>query len=908
MSAIHILYLEDKLSASGSAREVLLEEGIDFEITTVNKKNDFISAIEKNTFDIILSDYILPGSDSMEILKIVENKCPHIPFIFISVVPGEEAAVEAIKGGAADYILKNRLYRLGFALKRAMKEKQKKSGEMPWELNKIEDNFINSEEILSIIINGNPESFFLMDTKGTVIIANETMAKRLGCEADDIKGKNVYELLPAHVREKRLKMMNKALLSGEILRFEDERMGVHMYNHVNPILNREGHVKMFSILGVDITKRKHMEEVLKKSEHELDVINLIARVFLTVKDDDIYGEVLDIILKSLDSKYGLFGFINDDGDFVPSSMIGRIWDVCEVPDKHIIFYRKHWGGIWGRSLMEGKTLCSNVPLSVPEGHIPIFRAVTVPIVYKNKTTGLLALANRETDYKEEDIKFLEVIASFIAPVLNARLERNREENERKKAEDMLKESEEKYRGLVDNIGIGVALISPDMEILALNKQMKSWFPHIDVSAKPVCYKKFNNPPRENICSYCPTYRTLQDGQVYESFTETPAGEKTITYRIISSPVRDKDGTIKAAIEMVEDITERKKAERELIEHTMARDVAEASNRAKSELLSNISHELRTPLNSILGYARLLMGDEKLTENQKRGIGIIEKSGVHLLALINDILDISRIEARKMEILKYPFDLKKMLHMIERMIEVKTMEKNLLFNVEYDDDLPGYVTGDEKKISQILLNLLSNAVKFTHYGSIGLKVNKKDKNIRFQVEDTGIGIPEENLDIIFSPFQQLSGHLKKTEGSGLGLSISRELAELMGSKLNVESTCGKGSKFWFEMELVPHITADRDCHEGEISTDIDTTFKGKSPEYDNIRIPADIVKNLFHISEKGDFKAMKKELERVKSLDNSYEPFYKKVKNLIDGFELERVNKLLENYISKDIEPGDGTGS
>jgi signal transduction histidine kinase len=131
-----------------------------------------------------------------------------------------------------------------------------------------------------------------------------------------------------------------------------------------------------------------------------------------------------------------------------------------------------------------------------------------------------------------------------------------------------------------------------------------------------------------------------------------------------------------------------------------------------------------------------MTDEKLTEEQKRGIGIIEKSGVHLLALINDILDISRIEARKMEILRYPFDLKKMLYMIEHMIKVKTMEKNLSFRFEYDRELPDYVLGDEKKLSQILLNLLGNAVKFTHRGGIGLKVKKIDTKIKFQVKIRG----------------------------------------------------------------------------------------------------------------------------------------------------------------------------
>jgi len=135
----------------------------------------------------------------------------------------------------------------------------------------------------------------------------------------------------------------------------------------------------------------------------------------------------------------------------------------------------------------------------------------------------------------------------------------------KKAEEALIQSEEKYRSVVENIGIGISVIGPEMEILAVNRQLKEWFPDVDVSKKPICYKTYNKPPRKKICPYCPTYKTLKDGQVHESITETPAGDKIVNYRIVSSPIKDKDGKVIAAIEMTEEITERKKAEEALRE-------------------------------------------------------------------------------------------------------------------------------------------------------------------------------------------------------------------------------------------------------------------------------------------------------------------------------------------------------
>ena len=172
----------------------------------------------------------------------------------------------------------------------------------------------------------------------------------------------------------------------------------------------------------------------------------------------------------------------------------------------------------------------------------------VPIIVLTGTTdeesGLRAIENGATDYLVKS----QPLESLLPRTILYALARN-------KAEDKLRESEGKYRAVIDNIAVGVALINPDMEVLSLNSQMKKWFPHIDTSKRPICFKSFNDPPRDGVCSYCPTCKTLRDGLVHQSVTETPSGDDITNYRVISSPIKDCNGDVTAAIEMVEDITE-----------------------------------------------------------------------------------------------------------------------------------------------------------------------------------------------------------------------------------------------------------------------------------------------------------------------------------------------------------------
>jgi CHASE2 domain-containing sensor protein/CheY-like chemotaxis protein len=264
---------------------------------------------------------------------------------------------------------------------------------------------------------------------------------------------------------------------------------------------------------------------------------------------------------------------------------------------------------------------------------------------------------------------------------------------------------------------------------------------------------------------------------------------------------------------------------------IAKESADSANHAKSEFLANMSHELRTPLNGILGYAQILSRSNTFSQSEKEGVSIIHQCGTHLLTLINDILDLSKIEARKLELVPGEIMLAHFLHGVVEICRVRAEQKALQFKISFDPQLPTCVEADEKRLRQVLINLLGNATKFTEQGSVTLKVietkaleiDSPDRlaanlaRLRFQVEDTGVGMSADQLEQIFLPFEQVGEVGKQSEGTGLGLAISTKIVNLMGSDLQVQSQKGEGSIFFFDLVL-PVIVSGRSSHQTTANND------------------------------------------------------------------------------------------
>jgi len=465
----------------------------------------------------------------------------------------------------------------------------------------------------------------------------------------------------------------------------------------------------------------------------------------------------------------------------------------------------------------------------------------------------------------------------------------------------LRGSEAKYRIVADNTYDWEFWRSPDGRFLYVSPSCEriTGYKPVDFDADPSLMLRLLHPED----------RSAFDRHHREDFCGESASVAEMEFRIIAadgtqrwidhvcSSAYDEAGRFVGKRGINRDITERKKAEAELVE---AKKQAEAANRAKSAFISSMSHELRTPLNAIMGYSQILIRDENLSETQRHQLEVLRASGENLLTLINDILDMGKIETEKLELEEMSFDLPSLLRLVFNTTKIKAEEKGLDFKYEALTLVPAYVRGDKGKLQRILLNLLDNAIRYTPYGGVTLRVNYDQAGsamLRCEVVDTGIGIPDDKLEEIFEPFTQLVREGQAREGAGLGLTIARHLVTLMHGKMEVESEFGKGSTFRVELPLPS-------MGEGEIAVaELSCVSTAEAPvganEHEELDVPPpEKLQELFELAMMGDMRSIRLWASNMIKSDSRYSRFAGEVSELAGGFQAKAITALVERYLTE----------
>ena len=375
----------------------------------------------------------------------------------------------------------------------------------------------------------------------------------------------------------------------------------------------------------------------------------------------------------------------------------------------------------------------------------------------------------------------------------------RDITDRKQAEVALNQQKEMFQTIVTHIPVMITMFNSQGKIEFINPELETtlgW--SAETWKQQDILQKFYPDPLEYQAVL--EHMMLANGKWKDVKTLTATGKQL---EISWANVPLSNGYF---LGIGQDISDRKRIE---IELRQAMETAEAANIAKSIFLANMSHELRTPLNVILGFTQVMERDPSLTLNQREDLETIRRSGDHLLQLINDVLDLSKIESGHYTLEETAFDLIALLHSLRNMLSERASSKKLklLFNIS--PEVPQFIIADAQKLRQILLNLLGNAIKFTNQGSVTLQVTTETSlplspsipvRLHFQVKDTGVGIAAEEIEMIFDAFVQAQAGKKSTNGTGLGLTISRKLLQLMGGEISVQSTPGEGSRFTFSLPV------------------------------------------------------------------------------------------------------------
>ncbi len=702
-----------------------------------------------------------------------------------------------------------------------------------------------SEERLRHILESTADIVIMQDADGRYLYYNGPAA--YGLSAETVVGKTPHDFFDEDTASKIMADVHQVIRTGEKLeteksvRWEGETLWFR--DEIYPVFDAEGKVVATSQLSRNVTERRRAEKKLAESENKFSAAFMSSPAILIIStvEEGRYVEV--------NNAFTAFTGYSREETLGKTSTALALWD---APGQRAELFR----------LFERDGCIKNAEIKI-----------------KTKTgetrTGLLSTQKIILD--EE--------AFFLSQIFDI--------TEQRAAEKQLRESEERYRRLTENAHDIIWRTDRRGKLSFVNPAVRNLLGY--APADIIGFELSNYMTKDAIDRILKETKRIQsdkhgDDHFKLEVSYIAKNGETPPFEINAVALRDADGRIEGYEGVSRDIADRKKLEEELC---TARDAAEAASRAKSEFIANMSHELRTPLNAVIGYGQLLLKDDALSVRNKEIVDVMKSSGEHLLILINDLLDIAKIEAGKLEIESGDMDLPALLSSVVDILSIRAAEKGFEIVKDFHADLPRAVRGDEKRLRQVLLNLLSNAVKFTEEGSVTLSARPVNGRIAFSVSDTGQGVPPEKHAVIFEAFQQEGAVRNKREGTGLGLAISRNLVRLMGGDIVLESAPGKGSVFSFHISLPavsrpvnddPMITIKRNDAAGEPAD----VARFTPP-------PANDLDILYEMSCIGDITGIRDHAESIRTSHPATREFCNLIISLTKRFEMRAIKDLIARF-------------
>ena len=871
---LRILFVEDVPSDVELAILVLRKEKLVFEHTIVCTRVDLLNALKDFNPDLVISDYMMPAFNGLQALKEVLKYNSELPFILLTGSVNEETAVECIKSGAQDYVIKEHMTRLPFAVKEALEQvginQEKKASDLL-----LRDN----EEKLQSIFSAAPVGIGLVVNR-VLIEVNDSFCTMTGYSRRELIGKSselIYSSTEEYInagREKYRQIDEKGTGSVETtFKCKDGRI-INVILSSAP-LDNNNYSKGVTFTVLDITERKKSEDALTKSQQLFQTLSQVSPVgiFRTnidgyttyvnpkwlelsgLTNDEATGfgwlkavhpddrEQVALIWKSYvqsqDSSIAEYRFLKPDGkivwvmgnavpEFIGDEIIGYIGTITNITDRkqaeeaiaeseakyrHLVTQSPD--GIFiidlsGKFISVNNAICNNLKYSEEEFLSLRIWDIVPEIYHSTYKERLMYIMKGESPPLNAEY---EVIGKdghgYSIEVMTSPFYKGKEIigiqgiahdiTERKRAERALKDSEEKYRGIFENVQDvyyetlldGTILeVSPSIKILS-----KGYYGIDDLIGKSMIGFYAEPKERDKILSDLQTKGAVTDFEV----TFKNRDGSFIPCSISAKLVFDANGHPEKIIGSMHDITDRKNVTEAL---KLAKEKAETSDKLKTEFLNNISHEVRTPLNGILGFAEIISMHDLSEKEKNESIAMLYESSNRLLNTITNYMDISLIASGSLTVNKKDCAPAGILKRIYSNFETFCRNKHLDFILEIDDQYENFVMNSDPEVCQkIISHFIDNAIKFTEKGSVRFGFKLISGNIEFFVKDTGIGINMDSYNTIFDRFVKDSQHRYKiSEGSGLGLSISLGMSEALGGKIRLDSKPGVGSCFFLTIPI------------------------------------------------------------------------------------------------------------